>query len=246
MLFQSAEPATAYAPRRASLCDRTRRHRIDDLRLAIDCLPVAHARGDARRASATSEIIVGAYVRPRGRRLPDARRPPLRRAHDFLSFAQRVGPLRRAPSAHARATGARARRARGAARRPRASPSAATPTSAARSPSTRRSRASASARRGAAPRASGWLRRRDDARDEGSRALERSPGRTNMISGTTHAGATAGAESAPTRRCPRDGSSPRRRPASLTKSVIGVSTNAGHSAVDLMPSLAELLVHRLR
>ena len=32
----------------------------------------------------------------------------------------------------------------------------------------------------------------------------------------------------------------------LTKSVIGVSTNAGHSAVDLMPERAELAVHRLR
>ncbi len=115
------------------LADRAAAHR--------DRLPArAHARGDARgRPRRTTSSSAPTPTAAAG--LPDARRPPLRRAHRLHLLRPRVGPLRRAPAARAPGHGARVlvltahleasllaeetrgRRARGGDRRPPASSS---------------------------------------------------------------------------------------------------------------------------
>ena len=130
---------------------------VEDLRLAIDCLPLRtreamlegiRARDHRRR-----------LLRPRRRRLPDARRPPLRRAHDFISFA------------HAWDRFARAKRARAATARELRVLEAQLDASILAEATTRprrRDRRAPGARRASArptrPGASalGWLRRRDE------------------------------------------------------------------------------------
>ena len=78
--------------RRASLCHAPARRSTTSAWRSTAC---RSARGgDARRASATNEIIVGAYSDRARRRVPDARRPPLRRPHELRLLRARVGPLR--------------------------------------------------------------------------------------------------------------------------------------------------------
>ena len=109
------------------------------------------------------EIIVGAYTDRARRRLPDARRPPPRRAHDFISFARAWDRF------------ARAKRARAATERElRALEAQLSAASLAESAEAdlggaigehqtlvRERKADEARRLGL-----GWLRRRDDARDE--------------------------------------------------------------------------------
>ena len=110
---------------------------------------VAHARGDARRASASTRSSSGPTPTARGGVCPMLAAHRHGGRTSFVSFARAWDRFARAKRA-ARAT-ARELRVLEAHLRPRSSPSAARRTSAARSPSTRRSCASA---RPARPRAS--------------------------------------------------------------------------------------------
>ncbi len=113
---------------------RRRRCSTQELRLTIDCLPL-RTRIAMLEGVRSNDIIVGAYADRRGRRLPDAGRPPLRRPHELHLLRQGVGRLRRR---QARPAGVRARAARAAEPSSRrASWPRSSSTSARRSPTTR-------------------------------------------------------------------------------------------------------------
>jgi hypothetical protein len=74
------------------------RSSVEDLRLAIDCLPL-RTREAMLTGIRSHEIIVGAYSDRAGGRVPDARRPPLRRAHELRLLRPRWDRFARAKRA---------------------------------------------------------------------------------------------------------------------------------------------------
>ena len=102
--------AKAYSARRASLCDA--RAPIDDLRLAIDCLPLRTREAMLGRRSASHEIIVGAYSDRAGGVCPMLAAHRRGGRTSLLSFARAWDRFTGAKRARA-ATARELRRARG-------------------------------------------------------------------------------------------------------------------------------------
>ena len=206
------------------MCDA---HPIDDLRLAIDCLPV-RTREAMLEGIRANEIIVGAYTDRDGGVCPMLAAHRRGGRTSFLSFARAWD---RFAAARKRARRATARELRvlernleeslaaehGDRRRPglgdRRPPGE--PRAAARPPRP--------PQRAAATGLSQAVGRADEldlGDDAAGRELQQRPDHLGDVCGVIISSAGTG---------------------SLTKSVIGVSTNAGHSAVDLMPSGASSL-----
>ena len=194
---RAAEPRLAAGH---SLCEIVVRHTdrsVERLRLAIDCMPVATREAMLDGVRASERIIVGAYVDGHGGVCPMLAAHRCGGRTDFLSFARVVGPLhaRRGASARAGHPRASVRILIGqledslAERRTASSCDRAHRASTARASSPAREREQRDPtrrdRRRRAPRG-------DDPRRAAmtppGRAYSESPGRMNMISGTTHAG----------------------------------------------------------
>jgi hypothetical protein len=207
---------------------------IERLRLAIDCLPPATRKAMLDGVLGSERIIVGAYTDGSGGVCPMLAAHRCGGRTDFASFAKSWDRFARSRSG---ARAASEREVRILLTQLRASLAEADGVELDRAIAEHRTLIAERVRRaarGGSERA-GQVDPTGEIRARRLRRYRPSPGRTNMISGTTHAGETRSRK-----RTDSAMSSGRiiseAGTCSLTKSVIGVSTNAGHSAVDLIPS----------